>query len=70
MLLTNSITLSYDQSSFNIEFAALSYTSPEMTEYPFKSEGLDHGWTYLKSNRRAYFTDLATGYFLCKSSEQ
>ncbi|WP_069659968.1 ligand-binding sensor domain-containing protein [Arcticibacter eurypsychrophilus] len=59
ILFTNSITLSYDQSSFNIEFAALSYTSPEMTEYAYKLEGLDKGWTYLKSNRRAYFTELA-----------
>ena len=61
ILYTNSITLAYDQSSFNIEFAALSYTSPEMTEYAYKLEGLDKGWTYLKSNRRAYFTELAPG---------
>lgn len=64
ILFTNSINLAYNQSSFNIEFAALSYISPEMTEYAYKLEGLDKGWTYLKSNRRAYFTQLPPGKYI------
>jgi Signal transduction histidine kinase len=58
---TNTITLRYDQSSISIDFAALSYTAPDMTEYAYKMEGLDKDWTYLKTNRRAYFTELSPG---------
>lgn len=58
---TPSITLQHNQSSFSIDFAALSYTAPEMTEYAYKLEGLDKDWTYLKTNRKAYFTELPPG---------
>lgn len=58
---TDEITLKHDQSSFSIDFAALSYTAPSTTEYAYKMEGLNKDWTYLKVNRRAYFTQLAPG---------
>jgi signal transduction histidine kinase len=58
---TQTITLCHAQSSFSIDFAALSYTAPEMTEYAYMMEGLDKGWTKLASNRKVYFTDLAAG---------
>lgn len=61
LLFTDTIVLSYNQSSFNIRFAALSYTSPDMTEYAYKLEGLDNRWTHLKSNRQAYFTEVNPG---------
>lgn len=58
---TDTIVLSHDQSSFSIDFAALSYTSPEMTAYSYKMEGLDRDWTYLEANRKAFFTKLSPG---------
>ena len=58
---TNHITLPYDQSTISIDFAALSYTVPEMNEYAYKMTGLDRDWTYLKTNRKAYFTKLPPG---------
>lgn len=58
---TKAITLTHDQSSFSIDFSALSYTAPATTEYAYKMEGLNNDWTYLKVNRRAYFTQLAPG---------
>jgi ligand-binding sensor domain-containing protein/signal transduction histidine kinase len=62
ILYTREITLAYNESSFSIDFAALSYLAPEMTEYAYKMEGLDqHDWIYLKTNRKVYFTDLAAG---------
>jgi ligand-binding sensor domain-containing protein/signal transduction histidine kinase len=61
LLKTDQITLSHTQSSFSIDFAALSYTSPVMTEYAYKMDGIDRNWTYLKQNRKAYFTDLSPG---------
>lgn len=64
VILTKEIELNYDQSTFSIDFAALSYDSPEMIEYAFKIDGLDKQWTYLKRNRRAYFTNLSPGRYL------
>ncbi|QCR21175.1 two-component regulator propeller domain-containing protein [Pontibacter sp. SGAir0037] len=58
---TKEITLDHNQSSFSIDFAALSYTVPEMTEYAYKLEGLDKDWNYLTSNRKVYFTQLPPG---------
>jgi len=58
---TDKITLPYNQSSFSIDFAALSYTSPGMTEYKYQMDGLDKDWTYLRTNRKVYFTSLAPG---------
>lgn len=58
---TRLISLPYDQSTISIDFAALSYTVPEMNEYAYKMDGLDKDWTYLKTNRKAYFTKLPPG---------
>lgn len=63
---TDKITLPYDQSSFSIDFAALSYTAPPMVEYAYKMEGLDREWNYLKTNRKVYFTELPPGQYLFK----
>lgn len=61
---THTITLANNQSSFSIDFAALSYTAPEMTEYAFWMDGLNRDWTYLKTNRKAYFTKLSPGTYV------
>jgi ligand-binding sensor domain-containing protein/signal transduction histidine kinase len=64
ILYTNNITLPYDESSFSIDFAALSYTSPEITEYKYLMEGVDKTWTHLTTNRKVYFTNLAPGKYI------
>jgi signal transduction histidine kinase/ligand-binding sensor domain-containing protein len=64
--LTNEITLSYDQSSFSLDFAALGFTSPEMIKYAYKLKGLEKDWTYLETNRKVYFTDLSPGTYIFK----
>jgi signal transduction histidine kinase/ligand-binding sensor domain-containing protein len=58
---TKDITLQYNQSSISIDFAALNFSSPSTVAYAFKLEGLDKEWTYLKTNRKAYFTELPPG---------
>jgi ligand-binding sensor domain-containing protein/signal transduction histidine kinase/DNA-binding response OmpR family regulator len=63
---TKNISLPYDQSTLSIDFAALSYTVPEMNEYAYKMEGLDKDWTFLKSNRKVYYTKLAPGNYIFK----
>ncbi len=63
---THEITLPYYQSSISIDFAALSYIAPGMTEYKYQLEGLDKEWTYLKTNRKVYFTNLSPGMYTFK----
>jgi ligand-binding sensor domain-containing protein/signal transduction histidine kinase len=66
LLYNNQIELAYNQSSFSIDFAALSYTSPELLEYSYIMEGLNKDWTYLKTNRKVYFTGLGPGKYVFK----
>lgn len=61
---TDRIELKHNQSSFSIDFAALSFVSPGMTEYAYKMEGLDKEWTHIRTNRKAYFTELPPGTYL------
>lgn len=61
ILYTDTIVLRHDQNNFSIEFAALNYSSPEVTRYTYLMHGLDKNRTYLSSNRKAYFTDLSAG---------
>ncbi|MEJ7588863.1 MAG: two-component regulator propeller domain-containing protein [Ferruginibacter sp.] len=63
---TEKITLPYDHSSFSIDFAALSYISPEMTDYSYIMKGLDKEWTLIKPNRKIYFTNLSPGKYVFK----
>lgn len=58
---TDTMTLNYDQNNFSIKFSALNYSSPDVTRYKYRMNGLDKEWTYLSSNRNAYFTDLSPG---------
>lgn len=63
---SDEITLPYHQSTFSIDFAALSFTAPATLSYAYKMEGLDDDWTVLKSNRKVYFTDLSPGTYTFK----
>ena len=63
---TKKITLDYDQSYISIDFAALAYTSPETMEYAYILQGMDNEWTYLKTNRKVYFTDVPPGNYSFK----
>jgi signal transduction histidine kinase/ligand-binding sensor domain-containing protein len=61
ILYTDTIVLRYNQNNFSIEFAAVFFSSPGATRYKYRMKGLDKSWTYLNTNRNAYFTDLAPG---------
>ena len=37
-----------------------------MSEYAYKMEGLADEWTFLKTNRKVYFTDLSPGTYTFK----
>lgn len=66
IIYTDEITLPYDKSSFNIDFTALSFTSPEMTIFNYFMEGLDKEWTEIRPNRKVYFTNLSPGKYVFK----
>jgi len=55
------ITLQNYQSNFNIDFAALSYTAPELTQYWYKLDGISDDWVYLNKNNKVFFTELPSG---------
>lgn len=57
----DSVNLAYHQSTFDIEFAALDYSASDAIRYKYRMEGLNEDWTYLHTNRKAYFTDLSPG---------
>jgi ligand-binding sensor domain-containing protein/signal transduction histidine kinase len=61
VLFTDTIVLTHDQNNFSIEFAALNYSSARATKYKYFMAGLDKEWTYLNTNRNAWFTDLSPG---------
>ncbi|QJB32153.1 histidine kinase [Chitinophaga oryzae] len=58
---TDTIRLKYDQSSFAISFAALTYVASDMTPYAYQLDGADKSWTYLPGNRKVYYTNLPPG---------
>ncbi|RIA09437.1 signal transduction histidine kinase [Flavobacteriaceae bacterium MAR_2010_72] len=64
--LNKEVTLKPDENSFNLDFTALSYTSPEMTEYWYKLEGLSNEWISLQKRHKVYFTGLSSGTYLFK----
>ena len=55
------ITLKNNQSNFNIDFASLSYTAPELTEYWYKLDGINDDWIYLNKQNKVFFNELPSG---------
>ena len=63
---TDMVTLPYNKSSFSIDFAAISFSTPEVTGYNYIMNGLDRDWTHIRSNRKVYFTNLKPGDYTFK----
>lgn len=55
------VRLSYKDSFFSIEFAALDYTVPEQNQYAYKLEGFDRGWVHSGTRHYASYTNLDGG---------
>ncbi|MCD9016713.1 hybrid sensor histidine kinase/response regulator [Parachryseolinea silvisoli] len=55
------LTLSYKQSVFSLDYAALNYTLPEKSRYAYILEGFDKGWNYVGTQRKATYTNLDPG---------
>jgi signal transduction histidine kinase/CheY-like chemotaxis protein/ligand-binding sensor domain-containing protein len=63
---TKEIKLSYFQSVFTLEFAALDYTIPENNSYAYKLEGFDKDWQFVGNQRKATYTNLDPGTYTFK----
>ena len=62
---TMEIKLSYEQSVFSLEFAALDFSSPQNNRYAYKMEGVDPDWVYRDAKRRyVTYTNLDPGEYL------
>jgi hypothetical protein len=60
-----SLDLSYQDSVFSFEFAALDYADPDRNQYAYMMEGFDEDWTYVDSSRRfATYTNLDPGKYV------
>jgi signal transduction histidine kinase/CheY-like chemotaxis protein/ligand-binding sensor domain-containing protein len=64
ILETDQITLSYKQSVFTFEFAALNYTASHKNNYAYKLEGFDKEWNYIGNTRRTTYTNLDAGTYV------
>jgi len=61
---TRELTLSYKQSVFTFEFAALNFTLTDKNQYAYKLEGFDKDWNYVGTQRKATYTNLDPGTYI------
>lgn len=59
---TQKIEIPYQYNNFSFEFAALTYTRPQLNQYAYRMIGFDREWQYTKADRRfAYYNNLKSG---------
>lgn len=63
------IVLNHNQSVISIEYAALSYVSPNKIRYSFIMDGFDKDWNNVGSQRKATYTNLPAGDYVFKVRE-
>jgi PAS domain S-box-containing protein len=61
---TEDLVLSYKQSVFSFEFAALNYISSSKNQYAYKMEGFDEDWNYVGTKHAATYTNLDPGEYI------
>ncbi|RKZ74325.1 MAG: hypothetical protein DRR19_30200, partial [Candidatus Parabeggiatoa sp. nov. 1] len=61
---TKEITLSYKQSFFSFEFAALNFLQPVKNEYKYQLEGFENDWNEIGTRRSAYYTKVPHGTYV------
>ena len=58
---TRKLNLSYKDHAISLQFASLSYCSPEKNQFAYKLEGFDEEWNYVGSQNKATYTNLPPG---------
>jgi signal transduction histidine kinase/ligand-binding sensor domain-containing protein/DNA-binding response OmpR family regulator len=59
--LTKEIVLSYKQSTFSFNFAALNLTAPENNRYAYMLDGAESSWNYVGKEKKSTYTNLSPG---------
>jgi len=67
---TRSLTLSYKQSVFSFEFAALDFAPANKKNYAYKLENFDKEWNYVGSRNTASYTNIPPGIYIFKLKYQ
>ena len=55
------IHLSYKDNVITLNYAALSYCTPQINQYAYMLEGFDKGWNYVGSQHSTTYTNLPAG---------
>lgn len=55
------IHLSHTDNVITLDYAALSYCTPQKNQYAYKLEGFDKGWNYVGSQHSTTYTNLPAG---------
>ncbi len=63
---TEDLVLSYTQSVFSFDFAALNYIASSKNQYAYKMEGFDNDWNYVGTKHTATYTNLDPGRYVFK----
>ncbi|MDR1918839.1 MAG: response regulator [Tannerellaceae bacterium] len=58
------VHLKHNQSSFSIDFAALSYAAPGKNQYEYRLEGLENEWTALEGKHSVSFSNIPPGHYV------
>ncbi|GAB3028207.1 two-component regulator propeller domain-containing protein [Niabella terrae] len=67
LYMTQSITLTHQDRSFSVEFAALHFSDPQKNQFAYILEGQDKDWTYTNASRRfASYSNLPAGKYYLK----
>lgn len=61
---TDALQLSYRDTMFSFEYAALSYRASPLNQYAYKLEGFDESWNYVGSMRTATYTNIDAGNYI------
>jgi ligand-binding sensor domain-containing protein/signal transduction histidine kinase len=61
---SDEIHLKYKQSSFSIDFAALSYTAPKKNKYVYILEGFEDQWTHLEGQHSVSYSNIPPGNYV------
>jgi len=61
------LTLSYTQTVFSFDYAALNYISSSKNQYAYKLEGFDNDWNYVGTKRSVTYTNLDPGRYVFRA---
>lgn len=58
------VVLAAGKSSFDFQFAGLSFVAPDKVTYKYKLEGFDRDWTQAGTRREAFYTNIPPGDYM------